>query len=198
MGETKSTFKELTSINVRDKVEKKGRFDYLSWAYAWAIVKDKYPSANRKVYESEHTGLNFFSDGSTSYVKVGIEIEGVEHIDYLPVMGHNNQSLTMDKVTSFAVNKTIQRSTVKAIAMHGLGLSLWAGEDLADISETAPKKVTTTEKKPTLKKTHAKWNDVVNFVKTNKNEPFASTISKVEQKFTLSVAIKKELSNYAK
>ena len=198
MGETKSTFKELTSINVRDKVEKKGRFDYLSWAYAWAIVKDKYPSANRKVYESEHTGLNFFSDGSTSYVKVGIEIEGVEHIDYLPVMGHNNQSLTIDKVTSFAVNKTIQRSTVKAIAMHGLGLSLWAGEDLADISETAPKKVTTTEKKPTLKKTHDKWNDVVNFVKTNKNEPFASTISKVEQKFTLSVAIKKELSNYAK
>jgi len=198
MGETKSTFKELTSINVRDKVEKKGRFDYLSWAYAWAIVKDKYPSANRKVYESEHTGLNFFSDGSTCYVKVGIEIEGVEHIDYLPVMGHNNQSLTIDKVTSFAVNKTIQRSTVKAIAMHGLGLSLWAGEDLADISETAPKKVTTTEKKPTLKKTHDKWNDVVNFVKTNKNEPFASTISKVEQKFTLSVAIKKELSNYAK
>ena len=198
MGETKSTFKELTSINVRDKVEKKGRFDYLSWAYAWAIVKDKYPNANRKVYESDHTGLNYFTDGNTGYVKVGITINDIEHIDYLPIMGHNNQSLSVDKISSFAVNKTIQRSTVKAIAMHGLGLSLWAGEDLADISETAPKKVTTTEKKPTLKKTHAKWNDVVNFVKTNKNEPFASTISKVEQKFTLSVAIKKDLSNYAK
>lgn len=198
MGETKSTFKELTSINVKDKVEKKGRFDYLSWAYAWAIVKDKYPNANRKVYESDHTGLNYFTDGNTGYVKVGITINDIEHIDYLPIMGHNNQSLSVDKISSFAVNKTIQRSTVKAIAMHGLGLSLWAGEDLADISETAPKKVTTTEKKPTLKKTHAKWNDVVNFVKTNKNEPFASTISKVEQKFTLSVAIKKELSNYAK
>ena len=198
MGETKSTFKELTSINVKDKVEKKGRFDYLSWAYAWAIVKDKYPNANRKVYESDHTGLNYFTDGNTGYVKVGITINDIEHIDYLPIMGHNNQSLSVDKISSFAVNKTIQRSTVKAIAMHGLGLSLWAGEDLADISETAPKKVTTTEKKPTLKKTHAKWNDVVNFVKTNKNEPFVSTISKVEQKFTLSVAIKKELSNYAK
>ena len=198
MGETKSTFKELTSINVKDKVEKKGRFDYLSWAYAWAIVKDKYPNANRKVYESDHTGLNYFTDGNTGYVKVGITINDIEHIDYLPIMGHNNQSLSVDKISSFAVNKTIQRSTVKAIAMHGLGLSLWAGEDLADISETAPKKVTTTEKKPTLKKTHAKWNDVVNFVKTNKNEPFASTISKVEQKFTLSVAIKKDLSNYAK
>jgi len=198
MGNTQSTFKELTSINVRDKVEKKGRFDYLSWAYAWAIVKDKYPSANRTVYESDHTGLNYFTDGNTGYVKVGITINDVEHIDYLHIMGHNNQSLSVDNITSFAVNKTIQRSTVKAIAMHGLGLSLWAGEDLADISETAPKKVTTSEKKPTLKKTHAKWNDVVNFVKSNKNEPFASTIAKVEQKFTLSVAIKKDLSNYAK
>jgi len=198
MGNTQSTFKELTSINVRDKVEKKGRFDYLSWAYAWAIVKDKYPSANRTVYESDHTGLNYFTDGNTGYVKVGITINDVEHIDYLPIMGHNNQSLSVDKISSFAVNKTIQRSTVKAIAMHGLGLSLWAGEDLADISETAPKKVTTSEKKPTLKKTHDKWNDVVNFVKANKNEPFSSTIAKVEQKFTLSVAIKKDLSNYAK
>ena len=178
MGNTKSTFKELTSINVKDKVEKKGRFDYLSWAYAWAIVKDKYPDSNRTVYESEHTGLNYFSDGSTAYVKVGITIGGTEHIDYLPIMGHNNQSLSIDKITSFAVNKTIQRSTVKAIAMHGLGLSLWAGEDLADISETAPKKVSATVKKTTLKKTHDKWNDVVNFVKANKNETFASTISK--------------------
>tara|TARA_R100001198_G_scaffold90555_1_gene67923 strand:+ start:3298 stop:3894 length:597 start_codon:yes stop_codon:yes gene_type:complete len=198
MGNTKSTFKELTSINVKDKVEKKGRFDYLSWAYAWAIVKDKYPDSNRTVYESEHTGLNYFSDGSTAYVKVGITINEIEHIDYLPIMGHNNQSLSIDKITSFAVNKTIQRSTVKAIAMHGLGLSLWAGEDLADISETAPKKTTAAAKKPTLKKTHEKWNDVVSFVKSNKNEPFASTIAKVEQKFSLSVAIKKELSNYAK
>ena len=50
MGNTKSTFKELTAINVKGKVEKKGRFDYLSWAYAWAIVKDKYPDSNRTVY----------------------------------------------------------------------------------------------------------------------------------------------------
>ena len=200
MGNTKSVFKELTSINVRDKVEKKGRFDYLSWAYAWAIVKDKYPDSTRKVYESESTELNYFTDGKTGYVKVGVTIEGVEHIDYLPIMNHNNQSVTIDKITSFAVNKTIQRSTVKAIAMHGLGLSLWAGEDLADISETAPKKkpVSAAAKKPVLKNTHEKWNDVVNFVKANKNEPFASIISKVEQKYSLSVTIKKELSNYAK
>lgn len=198
MGNTKSTFKTLTSVNVKDRVEKKGRFDYLSWAYAWAMVKDQYPDANRKVYESEATELNYFTDGKTGYVKVGVTVDGVEHIDYLPIMGHNNQSLTVDKITSFAVNKTIQRSTVKAIAMHGLGLSLWAGEDLVDISELAPKVNTSTTKKPTLKKTHEKWNDVVNFVKANKNEPFSATIAKVEQKFTLTAATKKELSNYAK
>lgn len=198
MGNTKSTFKTLTSVNVKDRVEKKGRFDYLSWAYAWAMVKDQYPDANRKVYESEATELNYFTDGKTGYVKVGVTVDGVEHIDYLPIMGHNNQSLTVDKITSFAVNKTIQRSTVKAIAMHGLGLSLWAGEDLVDISELAPKVNTSTTKKPTLKKTHEKWNDVVNFVKANKNEPFSATIAKVEQKFTLTATTKKELSNYAK
>jgi len=196
MGETKSTFKTLAAVNVKDRVEKKGRFDYLSWAYAWAMIKDQYPDANRKVYESESNELNYFSDGRTGYVKVGVTINDVEHIDYLPIMGHNNQSLTLDKITSFAVNKTIQRSTVKAIAMHGLGLSLWAGEDLVDISESAP--AVKQEAKPTLKKTSEKWNDVVNYVKANKTNPFAATIKTLETKYVISSAIKKELGVYVK
>lgn len=196
MGNTKSTFKELTAINVKGKVEKKGRFDYLSWAYAWAIVKDKYPDANRTVYESEHTGLNYFSDGNTAYVKVGVTVSGIEHIDYLPIMGHNNQSLSIDKVTSFAVNKTIQRSTVKAIAMHGLGLSLWAGEDLVDVSETAP--AVKAKKKDTLKKTHANWNSVVDYVKSKSSEPFSTIIKTIEQKYVVPTALKKELGAYVK
>ncbi len=196
MGETKSTFKTLAAVNVKDRVEKKGRFDYLSWAYAWAMIKDQYPDANRKVYESESNELNYFSDGRTGYVKVGVTINDVEHIDYLPIMGHNNHSLTLDKITSFAVNKTIQRSTVKAIAMHGLGLSLWAGEDLVDISEAAP--AVKQEAKPTLKKTSEKWNDVVNYVKANKTNPFASTIKTLETKYIISSSIKKELGVYVK
>ena len=131
----KSTFKELASIDIRDKVQKKTQFDYLSWAYAWAIVKDKYPDSSRKVYESEHTGLNYFTDGKTGYVKVGVTINGLEHIDYLPIYTNKNESLTIDRISSKHVQKAIQRSTVKAIAMHGLGLSLWAGEDLVDVSE---------------------------------------------------------------
>ena len=191
-----NTFKELALVNIKSRVEKKGRFDYLSWAYAWAMIKDKYPDAQRKVYESEATDLNYFADGRTGYVKVGITIAGVEHIDYLPIMGNNNQSLSLDKITSFAVNKTIQRSTVKAIAMHGLGLSLWAGEDLVDISEAAP--AVKPSAKATLKKTHEKWNDVVNYVKANKSTPFASIIKTLETKYVIPTAIKKELGLFIK
>lgn len=191
-----NTFKELAAVNVKDRLEKKGRFDYLSWAYAWAIVKDKYPDAQRKVYESEATELNYFTDGRTGYVKVGVTVNGLEHIDYLPIMGHNNNSLDVSKIDSFAVNKTIQRSTVKAIALHGLGLSLWAGEDLVDISESAP--AVKAVSKATLKKTHEKWNDVVNYVKANKSTPFASIIKTLETKYVIPTAIKKELGLFIK
>ncbi len=196
MGNTKSTFKELTSINVKGKVEQKGKFSYLSWAYAWAMVKDKYPDSNRTVYEHEATGLNYFSDGATAYVKVGVTVNGVEHIDYIPIMDNMNRSVPQDKITSFMVNKTIQRSTVKAIAMHGLGLSLWAGEDLVDVSESAP--AVTKRKKDTLKKTHEKWNSVVDYVKSMSNQPFATTIKTIEQKYVVPTALKKELATYGK
>ncbi len=196
MANTKSTFKTLAALNVKDRVEKKGRFDYLSWAYAWAMIKDQYPDANRKVYESEHTGLNYFTDGNTGYVKVGVTISNIEHVDYLPIMNHSNQSLSIDKITSFAVNKTIQRSTVKAIAMHGLGLSLWAGEDLVGISEEAPAVKAT--KKPTLKKTSEKWDDVVNYVKSNNSKPLSTIIKTLETRYTIPATIKKELGKYVK
>ena len=160
------------------------------------MIKDQYPDANRKVYESEHTGLNYFTDGSTGYVKVGVTINDIEHVDYLPIMNHSNQSLSIDKITSFAVNKTIQRSTVKAIAMHGLGLSLWAGEDLVGISEEAPAVKAT--KKPTLKKTSEKWDDVVNYVKSNNSKPLSTIIKTLETRYTIPVTIKKELGKYVK
>ena len=129
-----STFKKLSSLDVRSKVERKGSQDYLSWSNAWGMLKSEYPSANRTIYEDPHTGLNFFTDGRTAYVKVGVTVEGLEHIDYLPVMDFRNNSIPVDKVTSFDVNKTIQRATAKAIAMHGLGLTLWSGEDVPELT----------------------------------------------------------------
>jgi len=95
--EKKNVFKDLASISIKDKVEKKGKFNYLSWASAWSLIKSEFPNAQRKVYEHEHTGLNFFSDGNTAYVKVGITINDLEHIDYLPVMDYRNNSVAIDK-----------------------------------------------------------------------------------------------------
>ena len=170
--------------------------NYLSWSYAWAIVKDQYPDANRKVYESEATELNFFTDGRTGHVKVGVTIEGVEHIDYLPIMDYNNKSLSVDNITSAAVNKAIQRSTVKAIAMHGLGLSLWAGEDLVDVSESAP--AVKSKEKPSLEINTDNWTNVVNYVKGQKDKPLSKTITTLEIKYTIPTSLKKELGKYVK
>ena len=127
-------FKILSAMDVNDKKSKKGKLDYLSWAHAWKAVKDVYPEANSFVYENEE-GYNYFHDGRTAWVKVGMTIEGLEHIEYLPVMDFKNQSIPREKVTSMDVNKAIQRALVKAIARHGLGLYIYAGEDLPELSE---------------------------------------------------------------
>ena len=94
---SKNYFEELVKVSVKDKVEKKGNFDYLSWANAWSLIKLKYPKARRNVYEDPHTGLNFFTDGKTAYVKVGIVVNDLEHIDYLPIMDYRNNSIRVEK-----------------------------------------------------------------------------------------------------
>ena len=128
---TRSIFESLNEINVNEKTEKKGNLTYLSWAWAWAEVKKLYPNMKRIVYENEF-GHNYFNDGKTAWVKVGIVINDLEHIDYLPIMDFRNQSIKFDSVTSFDVNKAIMRSTTKALAFHGLGLYIYAGEDLPE------------------------------------------------------------------
>ena len=128
---TKSVFDSLNEINVNEKTEKKGNLTYLSWAWAWSEVKKLYPTVSRTVYENEF-GYNYFTDNHTSWVKVGVTIKDIEHIDYLPIMDFRNSSIKADKVTSFDVNKAIQRSTTKALALHGLGLYIYAGEDLPE------------------------------------------------------------------
>lgn len=136
--EERSVFLTLNEINVNDKTEMKGKLTYLSWAWAWGEVKKKYPDAAYTVYENKD-GWNYFTDGRTCWVKTGVTIKGQEHIEYLPVMDNLNRSIPADKVTSFDVNKTIQRSITKACARHGLGLYIYAGEDLPD-GEEPPEK----------------------------------------------------------
>lgn len=132
-------FKKLNDINVNDKTEKKNQLTYLSWAFAWAEIKKIFPDANYKIYENEQ-GWNYHTDGRTAWVKTGVTINGIEHIEYLPVMYYVKNSkgknvitsVPIEKVTSFDVNKTIQRSLTKACARHGLGLYIYAGEDLPE------------------------------------------------------------------
>ena len=126
-----SVFAVLSTIDCKEHIEKKKDLSYLSWAWAWQILKEKYPTAFYTIYENKD-GLNYHTDGKTCWVKTGVTVEGIEHIEYLPIMDYRNASIPVDKVVSTDVNKTIQRSLTKAVARHGLGLYIYAGEDIPD------------------------------------------------------------------
>lgn len=95
------------------------------------------------MYENKD-GLNYHHDGKTAWVKVGVTVveekdgkrEELEHIEYLPVMDMKNASIPLEHITSFAVNKAIQRAQVKSIGRHGLGLYIYAGEDYPEEEPT--------------------------------------------------------------
>jgi ssDNA-binding Zn-finger/Zn-ribbon topoisomerase 1 len=145
MEAKKSVFEVLNAVNCNEHTEKKNGLTYLSWAWAWAEVKKRYPSATYTIYENKD-GLLYHTDGKTAWVKTGVTIEGIELIEYLPVMNYKNESISLDRLTSFDVNKTVQRSLTKACARHGLGLYIYAGEDLPE--EEQPEKPLTNTDKP--------------------------------------------------
>ncbi len=144
-------FNTLNAINVNDHTEKKNGLTYLSWAWAWGEVKKRYPDAFYTIYENAD-GWFYHTDGATCWVKTGVTINGLELIEYLPVMDFKNKSIPVGNVTSFDVNKAIQRSLTKAIARHGLGLYIYAGEDLPEDDPDA---------KPKTKKSGAASNAVL-------------------------------------
>ena len=127
-------FSVLNAINCNEHTERKGNLTYLSWAWAWQIVKSHFPDASYTIYESPDC-WNYFTDGRTCWVKVSVTIRGLEHIEYLPVMDSRNQSIMLDTVKSTDINKTIQRALTKACARHGLGLYIYAGEDLPESAD---------------------------------------------------------------
>ena len=147
----KNYFEQLNDVNVSGKTEQKGNLTYLSWVFAWGEVKKRFPEANYTIYEreTEYGPVNYFTDGKTCWVKTGVTIAGLEHIEELYVMDYSNKSITLDKITSQDVNKAIQRSITKAIARHGLGLYIYAGEDLPEAEREA-------REKETIEKTDAK------------------------------------------
>lgn len=127
----KNYFEVLNNIDVGDKIEKKNGLSYLSWAWAWGEIKKRHPDAIYTIYENAE-GLFYHTDGKTAWVKTGVTVNGIEHIEYLPVMDYKNKSIPIENITSTDVNKAIQRSLTKAVARHGLGLYIYAGEDLPE------------------------------------------------------------------
>jgi hypothetical protein len=144
MEKKKSVFERLSAINVNGHVEKKKDLTYLSWPWAWAEVKRECPDARYVIKETEFDEIL----GFMCHTEVTIEGETLEM--WLPVMDGANKSMlkkpysyktkygdkTVEAATSFDVNKTIMRCLVKNLAMFGLGLYIYAGEDLPDTNDT--------------------------------------------------------------
>lgn len=149
MNENKSVFETLFEINVNDHIEKKKDLTYLSWPYAWAEVKKKYPSATYKIHLFGEKQLPYVFDESTGYmVFTSVTIENLTHTMWLPVMDSANKTMKsasytyntkfkkdipVEAATMFDVNKAIMRCLVKNLAMFGLGLYIYSGEDLPEI-----------------------------------------------------------------
>jgi hypothetical protein len=124
-------FAELYTINVNKHVEKKGQFNYLSWAYAVAELLKRHPDATWEIIE--YNGLPYNETPLGFFVKVAVTVNSVTRSQIHPVLDNNNRPIA--KPTSFQINTSIQRCLVKAISLHGLGLYIYAGEDLPDGAE---------------------------------------------------------------
>lgn len=139
-------FKQLYDIDVRSKTKSKNGLSYLSWAACWSEVKKMFPDATFNIYEQEIkitetsegkiieriVNRPWFDDGNTGWVKTGVVINGIEHIEELPIMDFKNKSIVAGNITSSDANKAIQRSLTKACARHGIGLYIYEGEDLPE------------------------------------------------------------------
>ena len=126
---------ELLKINVNDHVEKKGNLSYLSWAWAWAEVLKIDPAARWTAHEWDSRPAMFLPDGS-AMVKVSVEIKGDLKTCVLPVMDNRNRAIA--NPDAFAINTAIMRCLAKCIAMFGLGLYIYAGEDLPEGEVATP------------------------------------------------------------
>ena len=146
-----SAFQKLRSTNVNDKVEKKNGLTYLSWAWAWDAFKQACPEATYEVVKNPQ-GLPYFEDDSGAMVFTRVTAGGETHEMWLPVMDGANRAMKREPYaiktargeqwvqafTMFDVNKAVMRCLVKNLAMFGLGLYIYAGEDLPDETEEAP------------------------------------------------------------
>jgi hypothetical protein len=130
MSESINHFARLSAINVSDHIEKKGGFSYLSWPFAVSQLRLADPSASWAV--QRFNGLPYLATEIGVFVEVAVTVQGVTLSQIHPVLDGRNRPILAP--TAFDINTSIQRCLVKAIALHGLGLYIYAGEDLPQVS----------------------------------------------------------------
>lgn len=165
----KTVFEVLFNSNVNDHTEEvKSEYGknltYLSWAWAWAEIKKRYPEAKYEIVKFD--GIPYVYDEKTGYmVYTNVTIEGITHEMWLPVLDSKNKAMkaepytyttkngekTVEAATMFDINKTIMRCLTKNLAMFGLGLYIYAGEDLPETEKEEAKKTTEKEAVEELK-----------------------------------------------
>lgn len=123
-------FNTLNAIGMGDKEKVKNNLTYIDWASIWGEMKKVFPDANYEIHRNQDF-RPWFDDGRTGWVTVTVSVpyeDGkiVSHTVDLPIMDFKNKSIDADKITSFDANKSWQRCLVKACAMHGLGLYVYA------------------------------------------------------------------------
>lgn len=169
-----TAFETLNKLNVNEHVEVKEtgktKLSYLSWSWAWAEVKKHYPNATYTIWKDEQNKPYIFTEGLGYMVYTSVTIDGMTHEMWLPVMDSHNMAMldepyqfktkynsyTVNKASMMDINKAIMRCLTKNLAMFGLGLYIYAGEDLPE-SEEDVKEV---EKAPQKPKNKAKNEDV--------------------------------------
>ena len=126
-------WKQLKAVDIKDMIEKKGKFSYISWAMAWSALCDIYPDATMEKHCNEHGFPVFKDENGWCFTKVTVTVNGKSITEMLPVL--NNFNKPIKNPDSMDINSSLQRCLAKAIALHGLGVHVYSGEELVDIPD---------------------------------------------------------------
>ena len=126
-------WKQLKAVDIKDMIEKKGKFSYISWAMAWSALCDIYPDATMEKHCNEHGFPVFKDENGWCFTKVTVTVNAKSITEMLPVL--NNFNKPIKNPDSMDINSSLQRCLAKAIALHGLGVHVYSGEDIVDIPD---------------------------------------------------------------
>ena len=153
----KSVFQVLSSVDVNDKIQNKGKLSYLPWAWAWGEIAKRYPSSSYDYYRDNEKSSKHYKlpaaliEGVGGFCYTTVTIEGKPLQMWLPITDNYNKPILKPNV--FDVNTTLMRCLTKNIAMFGLGHYIYAGEDMPDVTNVSKPKLSKSELEATLKGT---------------------------------------------